>query len=411
MRKVSGLVFYNLFIVLLLLEITLRIFPNVIPPVILIHFEPTLRGEIAKGWLKTKDQVRNLDRDDGGPPLTVWKPFQSIVRVGKFVNPENDPGIVAQATMDENGFCNVPGSHQVSPLDIITIGDSFTWCHAVRPEDTWTKRISDFTHLSTYNLGRGGIGLHEYLQILKQFGIQKSPRYVIMNVYEGNDLRDAVKFHKFQNRKTRGEVSTSSSKSWRKKSYLFLKNSLLGRHSYAFNLIFHFSHILKNPYKKGDFRYNLIFTERSIPFNLENSDLDEIKYANRLFAKQIDLNVFDAALDSLMKLSQQHNFIPIVAYTPSAHTTYNQNVVFKDPHLANLMPWFSSEQRRYFKRKGDDLGYFFIDLTPSLQFVAQEYNTPEKLLYYQTNLHLTKYGNAVVAKTLSGAIQELNSQN
>jgi hypothetical protein len=407
MGKVFRLILYNLFVVWLLLEITLRIFPNVIPPVVLIHFEPNLRGEIAKGRFKTKDQVITLDRDDGGPPLHAWKPFESVVSMGKFVNAENDPGFVAQVTMDENGFCNVPGSYQVSPLDIVTIGDSFTWCNTVRPEDTWTKRISDFTKLSTYNLGKGGIGLYEYLQILKQFGIQKSPRYVIMNVYEGNDLRDAISFYKFQNRQTRGEDSKNSSKLWRKKYYLFLKNSLLGRHSYAFNLILH----LKKAFKKEvDFRYNLVFTERSIPFNLENSDLDEIKYAKRLLAQQIDLNVFDAALGSLMKLGQQHNFIPIVAYTPSAHTTYHQNVVFNDPQLASLMPWFSNEQRSYFKRKGDDLGYFFIDLTPGLQSVAPEYNTPEKLLYNQTNLHLTKYGHAVVAKTLSAVIQEVNSQ-
>lgn len=112
-----------------------------------------------------------------------------------------------------------------------------------------------------------------------------------------------------------------------------------------------------------------------------------------------------------MKLSQQHDFVPIVAYTPSVHTTYHQNVVFNDPQLANLMPWFSNEQRSYFKKKGEDLGYIFIDLTPGLQSVVQEYDTPQKLLYYQTNLHLTKYGHAVVAKTLSAVIQELNSLN
>jgi hypothetical protein len=69
MGKVFRLILYNLFVVWLLLEITLRIFPNVIPPVVLIHFEPNLRGEIAKGRFKTKDQVITLDRDDGGPPL------------------------------------------------------------------------------------------------------------------------------------------------------------------------------------------------------------------------------------------------------------------------------------------------------------------------------------------------------
>ena len=417
MRKVTQIVFYNFFVVFLLLEMTLRIFPTIIPGVILIHFEPNMRGKIAKGRFKTQDQVLTLDRDDGGPPLHIWKPFESVVRVGKFVNREKDPGIVAKATMDENGFCNDPGSYQTSPLDIITIGDSFTWCNAVRSEDAWASRISDFTQLSVYNLGKGGIGLYEYLQILKRFGVQKSPKYVILNVYEGNDLRDALKFHKFQNQLKDGGASEYSSKSWRKRNYHYLTHSFLGRHSYAFNLLLHFSNFtyveyLKKAFKKEiDFRYDLVFTEHSVPFNFDNSDQDEVKNARRLLDQKIDTKAFDLALDNFMQLSREHNFIPIVSYTPSAHTTYQENVVFRDPQLTSLMPWFSHEQRKYFKRKGEDLGYRFIDLTPGLQSVAQEYTSPEKLLYYQTNLHLTKYGHTVVAKTLSGVIEELNSTN
>ena len=43
-------------------------------------------------------------------------------------------------------------------------------------------------------MGVGGIGPYEYVQVLKQFGLQRRPRIVIMNIYEGNDLRDTLRY-------------------------------------------------------------------------------------------------------------------------------------------------------------------------------------------------------------------------
>ena len=47
---------------------------------------------------------------------------------------------------------------------------------------------------TTYNLGVPGVGPYEYLEILRRFGLALEPRIVLLNIYEGNDLRDAVRF-------------------------------------------------------------------------------------------------------------------------------------------------------------------------------------------------------------------------
>ena len=408
MKKIvlfSSKVFAVILITLLLLEFGLRLFPSVIPPALLTHFEAGLRGKIAKGRFPTIDDTVIFNRDDNGPELRLWKPFTKITHRDFDV-----PGDFYIVRTDEIGFCNPSGFYShASTIDVITVGDSFTWCNAVSSEDTWTERLSDFSGLSTYNLGKGGIGLYEYLQILKGFGIQKSPRFVILNVYEGNDLRDTIRYQ--QSKSYNIEQNSNSFYSSFLQGITELINNPLGCYSYSFNLVLA---TIKNtliyvssPSTSGiDFRYRLEFPGESIPFNLENSDLDEVLHAMFLLEKKIDFDVFTEALKIFVRLSKEHNFIPIVIYTPSAHTTYAANVVFNDTTLADVMQLFSTSQREFFRIKGKELGYFFIDLTPYLQSAASSSNS-KKLLYYRTNLHLTRYAHEIIAKSLSETMQDL----
>ena len=45
------------------------------------------------------------------------------------------------------------------------------------------SRIGRPTGLSVYNLGKGGIGPYEYLQIFLHFGLPKHPRIVVMSIW------------------------------------------------------------------------------------------------------------------------------------------------------------------------------------------------------------------------------------
>ena len=45
-----------------------------------------------------------------------------------------------------------------------------------------------------YNLSVAGIGPYEYVELLRRYGLPLGPRVVVMNIYEGNDLRDVLKF-------------------------------------------------------------------------------------------------------------------------------------------------------------------------------------------------------------------------
>jgi len=361
----------SLLLIILFLEVGLRIIPNIIPPKVLINFEPRLREKVAKGWLPTYGDTIILNRDDSGPPLRIWKPFIKHTHYDADV-----PGDAFTVETDEIGFCNPRGIYNREPkIDIITIGDSFTWCNAVSPQDTWTKRLSDLTGLSTYNLGKGNLGLYEYIQILKGFGINKHPKFVILNVYEGNDIGDAITY--FQTKNKDSDENIDSSKSRLEQSLL---ENPIGRHSYSFNLIrayikYLYNKIVRYSFNKDvNFRYSIVFP--------------------------------DNALESFVKLSRQHNFIPVVAYTPSAHTVYESYAIFDDPTLKDTLKSFSYLQREYFKMKGEEMGYIFIDLTPYLQSAASS-SKSQNLLYYRTNLHLTRYGNGIIAKALRESMKNL----
>jgi hypothetical protein len=427
MRKISTFLaklFFSLLFTLVLIEGGLRLFPQVVPLELLIYFADTPRGEIAqRRHLPTQWGTVVVERDDGGPELRIFEPFAEIVLPGR----EDEVTVV----MDEMGFCNPPGgNYQRAKIQLIAVGDSFTTCHGVRPHETWTNQLASLSGVSVYNLGRGKSGLHEYLQLLKKFGLPKSPQLVIMNVYEGNDLRDAALYYYY--RLNHGDTAATATSQeadpnqtfWQRYSYAYNLGAASLQYRSALNsasadlpgssdpFLFPVSDVPERYFvgiQKINFKYQIVFPDRTITLNHKNADVDEVLVARHLYDKIIEPGVMqavDAALSAFVELSKQYNFTPVVTYTPAAHTAYAASVVYEDPSLHTLMPWFSQQQRAYFQEKGEELGYFFVDLTPALQAAAQGSNSGE-LLYARDDLHLTPQGHRVVAKAINQALQDL----
>lgn len=395
--------------VVLTLEVALRLAPGAIPLGILKEFEPALRAKIAsRRKLQTKENTIRMQRDDGGPPTGMW-----IYRGGAEVTYDFDePGIVRTVRMDAEGFCNPDfNAYEAPTFQVLALGDSFTWCTTVAPVDAWPSVLSQMTGLSTYNLGLPGRGLYEYLEILRQYGLNKSPRYVVMDVYEGNDFRDAVRFYAFR-ADSREEEEGPCQLGWDPlcTAYRRARSSAIGRHSYAYNLIA--GAIWRGAYslQKGniDFRYEIRFADDDVvPFNRDNVDRDEVSHAKTLAEGKPGLEVFDAALKEFVDLSRTNHFLPIVTYTPSAYTAYDAFVRFADPEITSIMRSYSKRQRRYFAEESRELDYRFLDLTPAFQRAAA--SDDHDLLYFATNVHLTQRGHRVVARELASLIKNLQA--
>ena len=404
-NKTAAIVSINLLLTLGLIEAALRLFPTVVPANLLIHFEPKLRSRIAAGRFPTADEATVIERTDGGFPFPIWKPMAEVSYSFE------DPGTVNTVKMDEIGFCNPSALYsEQEQFDVIAIGDSFTWCLTVNPEDAWPAQLADLTGASIYNLGQQGIGLYEYLELLRRFGLEKRPNVVVMNVYEGNDLRDALKFVSYRQ-------SGDTNKRAEEKTF-----GPLGQHSYTWNLLRASvanarpaeepaeSIYADYPDENENFRYVLNFETGAVPFNLENGDLDEVVHAKLLTDGKVDLSVFSEAIAQFVQLAESEGFTPILSYTPSAYTAYANAVDFEQSALNEIMPEYSQRQREFFAAETNRLGIDFIDLTPGLQAAASDYTTPDKILYYQTNRHFTKYGHAVVAALLADAVAQQLAQ-
>ena len=392
-------------IVGVLVEIALRVAPGALIPLRLLErFEPSLRDGIARELgLNTASQTWILERDDGGPLLRLFKPHATV-------SYDVGDGIRHSYAMDELGFCNAArDAWSRAQIDVLAIGDSFTACLIGSPEATWPSQLGQLLGLSTYNFGLSGIGPYEYVQILRRFGLSKHPRVVVMHLYEGNDLRDALFVQA-----ARGAPRPVALGGAERYDLAPVLDHPLGRNSRAVDLaVVWTARALEGlrPLRSAaaaavDFRYELRLGERVFAFNPQNTDQDEVRHARALQLGAVSLAVFDEPLERFAAMAREHGFVPIVSYAPSAHTVYAPFVHFADPALAELMPWFSAAQRRHLAERAGALGLVWVDQTPAFQAAARE-RQGRDLLYEATALHCSVSGHRLSAEILAQVIRGL----
>jgi len=157
-----------------MMELLLRTFPNWVPPEVRVN--PPVRR--VEAW---KDETYTVDLSDGD--LFYWM-RETIVPL----SPDQDQ-VVAHVHMitDAHGFRNPPP--EKATYGIVALGDSFT--RAIDVATPWPQILAEYTGINVLNLGDIGIGPQDELKILRQYGLEKKPRWVILAYFEGNDLYDA----------------------------------------------------------------------------------------------------------------------------------------------------------------------------------------------------------------------------
>ena len=75
-------------------------------------------------------------------------------------------------------------------VDIVAIGDSFTYGQGVPRYSSWPAVLERESHTPVYNMGMGGYGTVEYFYLLKTKALLLNPKQIIVAVYLGNDLMD-----------------------------------------------------------------------------------------------------------------------------------------------------------------------------------------------------------------------------
>ena len=414
-------VLINLLVLIVGLEIGLRIFPSAIPEGILKRFEAGLRANIAqRRSLPNVSDVNQLERDDGGPPLLVFKPDTVV----QFVSRET--GKRGSIHMDSRGFCNPPGTlEDGGSIDVVALGDSFTACMNEPPDSAapesyvnWPFELGRISGLSVYNLSRGGDGPYEYVQLLKHRGLQFRPKIVVMQMYEGNDLRDSMRYHAYKIASPEDKANVPLRASWEplNVSYDWLLTNPLASISYAYDFaVVGGAYVLSQVIdlvRSGtdstnliDFRFSLDYPPSPILMNPDNDQKDEVRTARSAKDGSMRFQEFDEALEQYASLAASNNFKAVLSYAPAAHVAYGKSVSFPAPELKEVMTWYSNEQRAYLAKKCAELGILFVDLTPALQSRIDELGG-SKLLYNPSNIHFTILGHQVVAQEVQRALAE-----
>jgi hypothetical protein len=244
-----------------------------------------------------------------------------------------------------------------------------------------------------------------------------------MSIYEGNDLRDSVRHHDHVAAVRSGGsgYADAADRFEPEIDYEALLDKPFVRRSYALNV----GAVALGKAREGignavaraagtkperiDFRYELRFDDAIVPFNVQNADHAEVRYARRLRRGEVELAALEAALERFVALGDEHGFMPVVAYAPSAYTAYADFVAFEDDALAALMPWFSATQRAWLRERTEALEVAFLDLTHPLRREARLLQA-EELLYHPAHVHYTPSGHRVVGEALAAAIEELRDQ-
>jgi lysophospholipase L1-like esterase len=370
-----------------------------------------VRLDVAeRRFLPNESQTWVPARTDDGPPIKLFKPGSEIQ--WDFV----DTGESGRMRMDDLGFCNAPedDAHR-EHVDLIAIGDSFTACHAPAPQLTWPSVLGRNLGMSAYNLGRGGYGPYEYLQLLRLFGLSKTPRVVVMQLYEGNDLRDAARYFDYVAASPDERRLFLDRAGWKPLRYepaRWLDNPL-GRHSYAYDFtVVGLASVASDvadglsgtAERKIDLHYTLTYPDGPLAMNVQNNDQDEVRTARDLAAGTVRLELFDRALDDLAALARTHGFVPVVSYAPAAYTAYAERLTFKDPRVAAPLADFSRRQRDHLREACAARRLVFVDLTPLMQAETRRRGRDD-LLYFPVNVHFTPAGHQVAADAIAAAVR------
>ncbi len=394
-RVTGPLVGLTIFFVLL--EIVLRAAPNLLPLAVLEQYEPDLRGRIARSLkLPTRKDTRLVPRHDGGPADRLWV-YQPGVEVTWAMD---EPGIQKVVRMDGLGFCNPAAAPGTSgPADIVVLGDSFAFCTAVDSSATWAARLGEELDRPVYNLGLPSRGPYEYLELLRTFGLAKRPRVVIMTIYEGNDLRDAVVFASSNGGAGHFDALPCDVEGGFCKAVTAFRSAPVVRDSYALGfvpaLVLRLSLLARR--SEIDFRYAVTLADgTSLSLNSRNGDRDEVAFARALVDGSLDLSVFGDAMADFAELSREHGFTPVLVYVPAAYTAYGAAATFEEPAIERTMRDFSDRLRDWFAQEALREGMVFLDTTERLTAAAMA-SSSSSPIYFPVNVHLAPTGHGVVA--------------
>ena len=323
-----------------------------------------------------------------------------------------DP-ISGEAALDEDGFRN---SHAPESPDIIVLGDSYVE-HGFSNADTFPQRLeANLSGLTVLNLGKSGYGPHQYVEILRRYGIPKSPTYALFGFFEGNDIWNMGSYVRWKN----GDRSEDYARIYD----ILSAQTLLRKYSIAFSeTVRHVSQTIHRQIDASAQAFFQRFSSRPDPGRLIHPDVAVLSLGDKklkvvfpangsvmgtademLRSKEFDL--LRQLLAEFRYLCVSNNIIPIIVYLPTANHIYAEYSTQESGRN-----WLARRAREVatkgnlegaVRALSEELQIEFISVSPALERAAEE----GKLLYHRADSHWNSEGKEVAARFVAGALEK-----
>jgi len=103
------------------------------------------------------------------------------------------PAVRFRMSWNEWGFRSNGGG---PPWGALVIGDSYIEIGET-DDDTLSERLRRTSGASTFNLGRGWYGPHQYVELLRRFAPATQPRYALLCFFAGNDVENIAEYERW----------------------------------------------------------------------------------------------------------------------------------------------------------------------------------------------------------------------
>lgn len=190
--NIIGPIIVTLLVLVVTLEVGLRIFYKLIP-IEVCASDPIIGTYICQPYFEYDKPIRIGYRYIPDFRLEgMWNPANPyLANSDNSTAPtDRDDSFAYRFVTDDHGFPNEPAVWQ-DQYDIVIAGDSFT----VRTAPvTWIERLEADAGQEILTLGAPSWSTLNEIEALRQFGLDKQPKYLLLMFFEGNDIINTAQY-------------------------------------------------------------------------------------------------------------------------------------------------------------------------------------------------------------------------
>lgn len=270
------------------------------------------------------------------------------------------------------------------PVDIVMLGDSFTFCWTAL-DDCWAQKLADDYGYSVMNLGIPGTGSQSHLSIIEPYVLPLEPQVVVWQWY-GNDFKDDYDFARLQ-----GAIDALDAPAEPAPPADF---PALADYSALVRLWVDWGNRQENPDTERE-GFEKIVNGQSIFFST-NPGFFNLSYPAVEAGYQRSV---DAFAESERVLREQLGAELVFVVIPTKEEAYAEDIRadMGDENLA-----IYSQGRLRMLRLCEENGWRCIDMLPAFQAAIAQ----GQRIYYRYDFHLDASGNALVAEAVAQYLAE-----